>query len=126
MKQVKVNLKSRKPLPKYTDEELTFLAVRVGLTLEQLKVVQAAAYATYQYIGSDLAEANGGKLMKRADMVEVVLDANYIEAADDQRGLAGRKLTPELREWLNTKASKFNLDYVYQAVGAAFSFPDYE
>ena len=80
MAKVKVNLKSRKMLPKYTDEELTFLAERVGLTLDQLKKIHSAGQQrTYQYIGSDLAEANGGKLMKRADMVAgVETDETFI------------------------------------------------
>lgn len=121
---VKVNLKSRQMLPRYTAEELTVLAGRVGLTLEQLKAIHDLANATYQYIGFDLAEANGGKAMKRADLVEVVLDANYMETADSQGG--PKRLTPELREWLSTKASKFPLAHVYEAVGAAFPYPEYE
>src|SRR5579864_6550799 len=92
-----INIKSKKMLPKFTDEQLTFLAGRVGLTLEQLKVIHSAAHQTYQQIGYDLAEANGGKGIKRADLVEVVLDASYIEMN------AGRLLTPELKAWLSSK-----------------------
>lgn len=53
----KVNVKSRATLPKYSDEELTALAERIGLTLQLLKELHACGNAVYQYIGFDLAEA---------------------------------------------------------------------
>jgi hypothetical protein len=117
---VKVNIKSKKMLPKYSDEELAQLAAGVGLTLEQLKAVHQAAHQTYQYIGADLAEANGGKGMDRESLVEVVLDASYMEMA------CGRQLTPEIKDWLRTKASKYPLTAVYGAVAAGFPYPSYE
>jgi len=116
----KFSINSRKMLPKFSDEELTALAERVGLTLEQLKLVHRAAHATYQAIGYDLAECNGGKSIKRADLVEVVLDANYMVCN------AGQMLTPAIREWLESKAATYKLEDVYAAVAADFPFPAYE
>jgi hypothetical protein len=122
-KVVKVNLKSRSMLPKYSDAELTGLAERVGLTLEQLKEIHRAAHATYQAIGADLAECNEGRGMKRADLVEVVLDASYMESFGWYPATA---IPAELKEWLRTKSMQFPLDQVYQAVGAGFLYPGYE
>lgn len=113
-KVVKVNLKSRAILPRYSDDELTGLAERVGLTLAQLKKLHGLAQATYQYIGHDLG---GGK---REMIVEVVLDANYLEMANHGR------VPADILDWLRNKAHTFNLDHVYQAVGANFPFPTYE
>jgi len=116
----KVNLKSRDMLPKYSDEELGLLAGRVGLTLEQLKTVGEMANRTYQAIGYDLAQANDGNQMKREEIVEVVLDCNYME----EHGRYGRTpLDPVIKEWLHGKW-KYNLNHVYQAV-AAVAFPYY-
>lgn len=122
-KKFKVNLRSREMLPKYSDEELTILAERVGLKLDQLKKVQALSYQVYGYIGADLAEANEGKPMKRYDLVEVVLDANRIESFAEHNG---GKLDPELRDWLGTRSMNYDLEDVYAAVGAAFTYPSYE
>lgn len=128
MKTVKVNLKSRQMLPQYTDEQLTWLAERVGLTLAQLKRLHGAAWATYQAIGYDLAQANEGKTMKREDLVEVVLDASYMETYGNLQVRHGRDglPAPELVAWLKTKASKYKLEHVYEAVGAGFPFAEYE
>jgi hypothetical protein len=118
MKYPVVNLKSRKMLPQYTDLQLTTLAERVGLSLAELKLLHRAAHDTYQAIGYDLSEANGGKGIDRESLVEVVLDASYME-------MYGR-LTPEIKEWLKKKASTYNLSWVYAAVGAGFPFAKYE
>lgn len=115
LKVPKVNLKSRSMLPQFSEAELTVLAERVGLTLEQLKLLHDLAHATYQQLGYDLQGPH-----KREDLVEVILDADYIEMN------SGRRLTPELRAWLRSKASNYKLDWVYEAVGAGFPFPQYE
>ena len=113
----KVNIRSRKMLPRYTDEELTALAARVGLTLAQLKTIQIEAHKVYQEIGADLAEANGGKSMRRADVVEVVLDAGRVE-----QGI----VDPALRRWFQQERFLYSLDRFYEAVAAGFPYPLYE
>jgi hypothetical protein len=119
-KMPKVNIKSRSMLPKYTDEELTLLAQRIGLTLEQLKEFHEAVNRTYHAIGYDLQEARGGGDMKRAEFIEVVLDADHV--------LAYGELSPELKEWYSNrwKNVRFNLNYYYEAVAAGFPYPTYE
>ncbi len=126
MKCPKVPIKSKKMLPRYSSEELALLAKRVGLNLEQLKQIHAAANATYQAIGHDLQQCRAecgepGASMSREETVEVVLDANYIE----QYGGPAMN-TPEMKEWLRTKATKYKLEHVYEAVAAAFPFSEYE
>lgn len=120
MKAPKVNIKSRSMLPKYSDEELTALAERIGLTLEQLKEYHDAVNRTYHAIGHDLAEARGGGSMKRAEFVEVVLDADHI--------LSYGQLSQELKTWYagRWKSPKFKLDHYYEAVAAGFPYPEYE
>jgi hypothetical protein len=118
-KSPKVNIRSRQMLPKYTDEELTVLASRIGLTLDQLKRYGNAAYRTYAAIGGDLAEVCP-RGMKRYDVVEVALDADHISIYGD--------LEPDLKAW---RANRFNLNYkledYYAAVAAvAFPYPLYE
>lgn len=114
----KVNIKSRAMLPKYSDEELTALAERIGLTLPLLKELHACGHAVYQYIGYDLAEANGGKCMRRAALVEIVLDASYIET--------NTKPSPALAEWLKGKSLKHKLGWIYEAMAAGFPYAEYE
>ena len=114
----KVNIKSRGMLPRYSDEELTMLAERVGLTLPLLKELHSAGHNTYQSIGYDLAECRGGGFAKREEIVEVVLDANYID-------MYGRP-SPTLKAWLNTRAGKYKLEHVYQAMAAGFPYFQYE
>lgn len=120
MKKVTVNINSRKMLPKFTDEELTQIAERVGLTLDQLKEVHRLAYQTYNYISADLAELNDGKPMKRYVVVECVLDASRIQTT------CQRELTSEIKDWLDNRSMKFPLDDVYAAVAAGFPYPLYE
>lgn len=102
-------------LPEYSDEEMSALAQRIGLTLEQLRNLHKAAHATYQTIGGDF----GGNL-KREVLVEAVMDANYMEA------FGSHYLTPELIQWINRVASTYELDWVYEAMGAGFRYPMYE
>lgn len=127
-KSFKVPVSSRKMLPAYTDEQKTFLASRIGLTLEQLKRLQEAAHATYGAIGADLAEANGGKAIKRADLVEVVQDANHMEHFGLRGGWSEntRRLNQELLAWIKTERQKYKLEHVYEAVAAGFPYPAYE
>lgn len=43
---------------------------------------QALGYAlqrTWEVIGGDILECNGGEAMRRGEVIEVVLDANYLE-----------------------------------------------
>jgi hypothetical protein len=49
------------------------------LTPEQLKLVQESVRSTWNYIAYDLIECNGGKPIKKAEVVECVLDADRME-----------------------------------------------
>jgi hypothetical protein len=115
-KKLKVPIKSRKQLPRYSDVELTILAERVGLTLPLLKELHRAGHATYEAIGYDLAALNEGKGMKREELVEVVLDASYIEMYGGP--------SPELKTWLHS--TKNSLEDVYGAMAAGFPYALYE
>ena len=114
-KTVKVNIKSRDILPKFSNEDLAILAQRIGMTADQLKRYGIAAYRTYGAIGAYLSDVNNGKAMKRRDLIEVVLDADDI-------GIYGR-LDPDLVEWrANRFKQNYKLDDYYAAV-AAVAFP---
>jgi hypothetical protein len=47
-----------------------------GLNEDQFKRFDGACWSTYQTIGGDLAELDGGR--KQMDQIEVILDADYI------------------------------------------------
>jgi len=51
---------------------------RSGLTLDELKEFRQAARNTWQTIGYDIIEANDGKDIPRAEVIEVTLDADYM------------------------------------------------
>ncbi len=118
---VKVNIGSKSTLPKYSDEELTILADRAGLTLPLLKELHSAGHATYQAIGHDLAECRDrGVLASREEIVEVILDASYMEMYAAP--------SPELRLWLRDKSvgGKCKLEDIYAAMAAGFPYSEYE
>ena len=50
-----------------------------ALTPEQLKLVEGLVRRTWQYIASDLIEANDGKSIPKAEVVECTLDADRLE-----------------------------------------------
>lgn len=54
-----------------------------GLTMEQVKAFQDAALRTWQYIGYDiltsLYESTGEDTIPKRDVIEIVLDANYMD-----------------------------------------------
>jgi hypothetical protein len=54
-------------------------AAALGITEQVLDVIGRTAYSVYQEIGADLAEINGGRGMKRAEVIEVSLDAGRPE-----------------------------------------------
>lgn len=120
MKTVKVIIKSRSVLPPFSDEELTTLATRIGLTLDQLQRLGEAVYRTYGAIGADLSQANDGKLMKRRDVIEVVLDAGHLETFG--------RLEPDLKLWRSASFTRpGTLDDYYGAIAAvAFPHSEYE
>jgi hypothetical protein len=118
-KKVKVNIRSKSILPTYTDEELTELAERIGMTLDQLKRYGRACYSTYGAISADLH--NMSPLMKRYNVVECTLDADHIE-------MYGR-LDKDLIEWRRARwlDDKMKLEDYYAAVAAiSFPYPVYE
>lgn len=51
----------------------------LGLNEEEFERFRRACNATWQAIGGDCSEANGGKSMPRSTVVELVLDADRIE-----------------------------------------------
>jgi predicted nucleic acid-binding protein len=108
--------RSRKYL-QFTPQDIEKLANKVGLTVDQLKSLHKAATATWQSIAYDIFQCDEGNDIKRAILIEVVLDANHIDTYGKQY------LTPELTEWLQTKATKYDLDWVYSAFAPAFPFP---
>lgn len=117
----KVNIRSRETLPEYTDAELTLLAERIGMTLDQLKRYGEAAWRTYGAISDDLhcgPESPG--TMKRATIVEIALDASHIDTYGG--------LEPDLVEWRAKRFDHFaKLEFYYAAVAAvAFRDSEYE
>ncbi len=122
---VKVNIRSRQMLPKFTDEQLTAIAGRVGLSLEQLNVLHCMANATYQAIGADLAQVNNGKCIKRRDLIEIVMDASHIESFGISKYIKGSE-DPAIKDWLRNRSMEFKLDDVYAAIGVGFPYPEYE
>lgn len=56
--------------------------------------------------------------MSRYEIVEIVLDASYIERDADP--------SPALAEWLKDKSLKHKLDWIYEAMAAGFPYAKYE
>ena len=121
IKKVDVPIKSRTRLPSYTDEQLEWLAKRVGLTLEQLKHIHRLAHATYQDIGGDAVEANDGKSLTREAVVEMVLDASYMHHTH-----LWKDTSEEIKQWLDRKSMTYEYDWVLAAVAAGFPYALYE
>ncbi len=70
---------------------------RLKLTPEELKVLVNAAHATWNYIADDcmtLLKEEGKKKMPKSHVVEVVLDASYIQTNNP-------KLPPNVMAALN-------------------------
>lgn len=72
----------------------------------------AALNQTWQSIAYDILEANGGENMKRDEVIEVVLDANYLEmygGATAEQYKAFRALSYEKQKQVARDAFKSNL-----------------
>lgn len=50
-----------------------------GLAEPQVKEIQRAAQATWQYIGGDVLEMNGESAISRDEVIEAILDADYMQ-----------------------------------------------
>ena len=50
-----------------------------GMSEGEAKDIQRAAQATWQYIGGDVLEMNGGHAISRDEVIEAVLDADYMQ-----------------------------------------------
>ena len=70
---------------------------------EFAKQYLSAASGTYQYIGDDVENLDGGKHMGRAAWIEIVRDANYISSYAKQ---TAKNFTPEFLAWL--KVNEYN------------------
>jgi len=68
-----------KKQPTYNYKTKAVAAAALGITPTVLDVIGNAAYAVYQEIGADLSALNDGKLMRRAEVIETVLDASRTE-----------------------------------------------
>jgi len=53
------------------------------LTESEIKLVHNTMQRTWDYIGSDMLEVNDGKAMPKSHVIEVVLDANYMETSNN-------------------------------------------
>ena len=62
------------------------------LTVEQAESLCRAADATWNYIGYDCLTCGGDREMKRAEVIEVVLDADHIAT--------NNRLEPEVKDCL--------------------------
>lgn len=67
--------------------------LKTGLTPEQEKNVKDYLNIVWHDIAHDMFEANGGKDMKQADVIDVVLDQAY-----GAQYPAGRRVTPQAIE----------------------------
>ena len=52
---------------------------KMSFSQDELSNIQSALNRTWQTIGGDVIEANNGKSISRAEVIEVVLDANYLD-----------------------------------------------
>jgi hypothetical protein len=112
-------------LPNYSEEEISLIALKVGLTGEQLKTAGDIVYGVYQYLGDDI-HCTDNKSIKRRDLIEICLDASRPESIEEGRGNRSR-MTPELLDWFRNKSMKYNLDDVYGAIAAvAFKYSEFE
>jgi len=88
-------------------------AQQFALTLEDLASLKRAALATWQVIAYDCLEATGSN-MKQDEVIEVVLDADYIVSNHP------KMLTPAAKQFLLQRASehypqlcRYMADYVF-------------
>lgn len=62
---------------RYPNRAARFVAT-LNLTIEDLEALCKAAWNTWNVIGPDIFAANDGKAMSREEVIEVVMDADYI------------------------------------------------
>ena len=93
-----------------------------GLTTEQVKVFQSAAKRTWEYVGYDVlasvAEMEDDTSIPRADVIEIVLDANYMD----------QFLDSTLKSWKNQSwetRSKDHYEVQKALLKPAFGFSRY-
>jgi hypothetical protein len=67
------------------------------LSAEEASLLKGAAHAVWNYIGGDCIEANGGRDLPRAHVIELVHDADRLsEEVRTQRRRAGSPAMPVL------------------------------
>lgn len=107
---------------------------KTGFTEEEVRTLQAEAFGLYQYIGGDLPAENRRGTVRRAVIIEVVLDAGRLEQQLRQRK---RSLNRQVESQLNKKnvalADKLrktfdngNFSLVEDLIGPAFPYKEYE
>jgi len=65
-----------------------------GLTQEELRELGHAAQHAWDYIGYECIQANDGKDLPKSHVVEIVMDANYIETNNP-------KLSPKVKAFVD-------------------------
>ena len=94
------------------------LCKRLKLTPEGLKELRRAAQQTWKYIGYDILQANGEQDIPRAEVIEVVLDADHITMACHQ-------LSPEVKATLSHVTPQHDYDALQSALLDAFQCKSY-
>jgi len=102
------------------------------LTPDEATFIRRAAQSVWNYIAYDCIEANDNKPMKKADVIEVVMDADRLrvqlrdELAHVKGGLDGlRKLTVAYGEYRDMALWSTACDRVELELEAAFTFSSY-
>ena len=69
------------------EKRFAALATKMGIDVVDAESICRCASATWNSIGYDCLEANGGKDMRRSEVIEVVMDANFMSTGDSRKHL---------------------------------------
>lgn len=98
------------------------LCSKMKITSAELKALRRAAWTTYDAISFDLVGDNDSDMIKRDDLIDVILDADHLEL---NGFTASNKLTTNLKRVLNDK-SPLMTDLLVQALRSAFIYNKYQ
>jgi len=93
------------------------LAKKLGISDADFQALIRAAQDTWQYIGYDILQANDGKDIPRAEVIDVVLDADYIVSNN-----------PKLPEPVKTILKSYDpekMPFIREAMKLAFPYAHY-
>jgi hypothetical protein len=74
------------------EKRFAALATKMGIDVVDAESICRCASGIWDYIGFDCLEANGGKDMRRSEVIEVVMDASHMTTGDSRKRLTAPAL----------------------------------